>query len=98
MVPGIVSSDIDARNVAQPLRRALITAGASFRRAEGKELDFEKQVVVADGRLEFAFDPVVISLGGAPNFFGIPGVRDERLTMRGVEDARRIKNRVKERF
>jgi NADH dehydrogenase len=24
MVPGIVSSDIDARNVAQPLRRALI--------------------------------------------------------------------------
>ena len=38
MVPGIVSSDIDARNVAQPLRRALITAGASFRRAEGKKL------------------------------------------------------------
>ena len=33
MVPGIVSSDIDARNVAQPLRRALILAGASFRRA-----------------------------------------------------------------
>ena len=29
MVPGIVSSDIDARNVAQPLRRALILAGAS---------------------------------------------------------------------
>src|SRR5215212_8157797 len=33
MVPGIVSSDIDARNVAQPLRRALILAGASYRRA-----------------------------------------------------------------
>ena len=39
MVPGIVSSDIDARNVAQPLRRALITAGASFRRAEARKLD-----------------------------------------------------------
>ena len=45
MVPGIVSSDIDARNVAQPLRRALITAGASFRRAEGKSIDLEKKVV-----------------------------------------------------
>jgi NADH:ubiquinone reductase (H+-translocating) len=33
MVAGIVSSDIDSRNVAQPLRRALITAGASFRRS-----------------------------------------------------------------
>src|SRR5918995_4767015 len=98
MVPGIVSSDIDARNVAQPLRRALITAGASFRRAEGKELDLEKQVIVADGGIEFPYDHVVISLGGLPNFFGIPGVEEHSLTMRGVEDAERVRNRVIERF
>src|SRR5918993_3354442 len=52
MVPGIVSSDIDARNVAQPLRRALITAGASFRRAEATKLDLERQLVEAEGGLE----------------------------------------------
>jgi NADH:ubiquinone reductase (H+-translocating) len=98
MVPGIVSSDIDARNVAQPLRRALILAGASFRRAEAKKLDLEKMVVVADGGLEFPFDHIVISLGGLPNFFGIPGVEEHSLTMRGVEDAERIRNRVIERF
>jgi NADH:ubiquinone reductase (H+-translocating) len=98
MVPGIVSSDIDARNVAQPLRRALITAGASFRRAEGKELDLERKVVVADGGIEFPYDHIVISLGGLPNFFGIPGVEEHSLTMRGVEDAERIRNRVIERF
>jgi NADH:ubiquinone reductase (H+-translocating) len=98
MVPGIVSSDIDARNVAQPLRRALITAGASFRRAEGKKLDLEKNVVVADGGIEFPYDHIVISLGGLPNFFGIPGVEEHSLTMRGVEDAERIRNRVIERF
>jgi NADH:ubiquinone reductase (H+-translocating) len=98
MVPGIVSSDIDARNVAQPLRRALITAGASFRRAEGKKLDLERNVVVADGAIEFPYDHVVISLGGLPNFFGIPGVEEHSLTMRGVEDAERIRNRVIERF
>src|ERR671913_1938938 len=44
MVPGIVSSDIDARNVAQPLRRALITAGASFRRAQVTGVDAERKV------------------------------------------------------
>jgi len=98
MVPGIVSSDIDARNVAQPLRRALITAGASFRRAEGKELDLERRVVVAGGAIEFPFDHIVISLGGLPNFFGIPGVEEHSLTMRGVEDAEQIRNRVIERF
>jgi NADH dehydrogenase len=98
MVPGIVSSDIDARNVAQPLRRALITAGASFRRAEGKELDLERNVVVSGGGIEFPFDHIVISLGGLPNFFGIPGVEEHSLTMRGVEDAEQIRNRVIERF
>ena len=45
MVPGIVSSDIDARNVAQPLRRALIVSGASFRRAKVTGVDPERKVV-----------------------------------------------------
>jgi NADH dehydrogenase len=98
MVPGIVSSDIDGRNVAQPLRRALITSGASFRRAEITAVDYERKVVVSEGGLEFPFDQLVISLGGQPNFFGIPGVEEHSLLMRGVEDAERIRNRVIERF
>jgi NADH dehydrogenase len=98
MVPGIVSSDIDARNVAQPLRRALIMAGASFRRAEIKKVDHERKVVQSDGGLEFPYDHLVISVGGLPNFFGIPGVEEHSLQMRGVADAERIRNRVIERF
>jgi NADH:ubiquinone reductase (H+-translocating) len=98
MVPGIVSSDIDARNVAQPLRRALILAGASFRRARVKGVDPERKVVEADGGLEFPYDQLIISLGGQPNFFGIPGVEEYSMTMRGVEDAERVRNRVIERF
>ena len=98
MVPGIVSSDIDARNVAQPLRRALILAGASFRRAKVTGIDPDRKVVKADGDLEFPYDQLIISLGGQPNFFGIPGVEEHSLTMRGVEDAERVRNRVIERF
>jgi NADH dehydrogenase len=98
LVPGIVSSDIDARNVAQPLRRALILAGASFRRATLNGIDTERKVVNADGGIEFPYDHLILSLGGQPNFFGIPGVEEHSLTMRGVEDAERIRNRVIERF
>jgi len=98
MVPGVVSSDIDTRNVAQPLRRALILAGASFRRAEVKGINKERKVVLADGGLEFPYDQLILSLGGQPNFFGIPGVEEHSLTMKGVEDAERIRNRVIERF
>src|SRR5215210_2995972 len=98
LVPGIVSSDIDARNVAQPLRRALILAGASFRRAAVTGVDPERKVVSADGGIEFPYDQLIISLGGQPNFFRIPGVEEHSLTMRGVEDAERVRNRVIERF
>ena len=98
MVAGIVSSDIDSRNVAQPLRRALITAGASFRRAEFKGVNHEAKTITADGGIEFPYDQLVISIGGQPNFFGIPGVEEHALTMRGIEDAERVRNRVIERF
>lgn len=97
MVPGIVSSDIDSRNVAQPLRRTLIMAGASFRRAELQSIDTDNKTVSAGGR-DFPYDELVLSLGGQPNFFGIPGVEEHSLKMKGVQDAERIRNRVIERF
>ena len=98
MVAGIVSSDIDSRNVAQPLRRALITAGASFRRATLREIDHENKTATVNGGVEFSYDHLVIALGGQPNFFGIPGVEEHALTMRGIEDAEQVRNRVIERF
>lgn len=98
MVAGIVSSDIDSRNVAQPLRRALITAGASFRRAALRKIDPENNKVTVDGGVEFSYDHLVIALGGLPNFFGIPGVKEHSLTMRGIEDAEQVRNRMIERF
>ena len=98
MVAGIVSSDIDSRNVAQPLRRALITAGASFRRAALREVDPENKTITVDGGVEFPYDHLVIALGGLPNFFGIPGVEEHSLTMRGIEDAEKVRNRMIERF
>ena len=98
MVAGTISSDIDLLNVAQPLRRALITSGASFRRAALESIDGEREVAVADGGKEFPYDHLVLALGAQPNFFGIDGVEEHCLTMKGVADAERIRNRVIERF
>ncbi len=97
MVPAIISSDIDTRNVAQPLRRALIQIGASFRRASVESIDYERKVVRAEGQ-EFPYDHLVIALGAQPAFFGIPGVEEHSFKMRGVYDAEAIRNRVIERF
>jgi NADH dehydrogenase len=48
--------------------------------------------------LEFPYDQLVVAIGGQANFFGIPGVEEHALTMRGIEDAERVRNRVIERF
>jgi NADH dehydrogenase len=97
MVPEVVGKDVDVENIAQPLRRPLIKAGASFRRADLEDVDFERKVVRAGGK-EFTYDHLVLALGGQPAFFGIPGVEEHCLTMKGLGDALRIRNRVIERF
>ena len=98
MVAGIVSSDVETKNVAQPLRRALIQFGASFRRAELDSIDFERKQVTASGRLQFPYDHLVLALGGEPAYFGVPGVEEHCISMRSLPDAERIRNRVIERF
>src|SRR3712207_3931933 len=97
MLPGVVSSDIDTKNVAQPLRRALIRLGASFRRADINGLDVEKQCVTAEDR-EFPFHHLIVALGGVPAFFGIPGVEEHAISMKGIGTAEAIRNRVIERY
>jgi NADH dehydrogenase len=98
MVPGIIGSEVDIGNIAQPLRRPLIEAGASFRRAELKDVDFERKIVVAEGGKEFPYDHLILALGSQPNFFGVPGVKEHSLALGGLADALKIRNRVIERF
>jgi NADH:ubiquinone reductase (H+-translocating) len=78
MVPAIISSDIDTRNVTQPLRRALIQVRASFRRASVESIDYERKVVTADGQ-EFPYDHLVLSLGAEPAFSAYRGSRSTAL-------------------
>src|SRR5215212_9435887 len=98
MVAGIISSDVETKNVAQPLRRALIQYGISFRRAELEDVDFEQKKVKAVGGLEFPYDHLVLALGGDPAFFGVPGVEEHCISMRGLRDAERMRNGVIERI
>jgi NADH:ubiquinone reductase (H+-translocating) len=98
MVAGIISSDVETKNVAQPLRRALIQFGASFRRAELENIDFEQKIVTTTGELEFPYDHLVLALGADPAFFGIPGVEEHCISMKSLVDAEHIRNRLIERY
>lgn len=97
MLAGVISSDVESRNVAQPLRRALISFGASFRRAELESIDFESRRVTAAGK-EFPYDHLVLALGAEPAYFGIPGVEEYCISIKGLGAGEEIRNRVIERY
>jgi NADH dehydrogenase len=97
MLAGVISSDVQTHNVAQPLRRALIRLGASFRRAGLDTVDPERRTVAADGR-EFSYEHLVLALGAEPACFGIPGVEEHCISIRGIDAGERICNRVIERY
>ncbi len=114
MLAGVISNDIRIHNVAQSLRRSLIEQGASFRRAEVEDIDFDRQVVKVTGKTaeevevpydsetaeeaEVPYDHLIIALGGEPAYFGIPGVEEHAISMKGIQTAERIQSRVIERF
>ncbi len=102
MLAGVISSDIETKNVAQPLRRSLIELGASFRRADVKEIDFEEKLVTAVDEgvksVQIPFDHLIMTLGGEPAYFGIPGVEEHAISMKSINTAEEIRNRVIERY
>jgi NADH:ubiquinone reductase (H+-translocating) len=97
MLAGIISSDVEAKNVAQPLRRALIRDGASFRRAELDSVNLEAKTVSAGGT-ELPYDHLVLALGASPAYFGIPGVEEHCISITGLGAGEEIRNRVIERY
>ena len=97
MLASVIGGDVETRNVAQPLRRTLIRLGASFRRADLEGVDPERQVVKAAGR-EFPYDHLILSLGAQPAYFGIPGVEEHAISIKGIGAGEEICDRVIERY
>ena len=97
MLASVISSDVETKNVAQPLRRALIRDGASFRRADLESVDAERRVVTAGGK-EFPYEHLVLALGAEPAYFGVPGVEEYAISIRGIGAGEEITNTVIERY
>jgi len=97
MLPSVISSDVETRNVAQPLRRSLIRRGASFRRVDLESIDTGRRIVTAGGR-EFPYEHLVLALGAEPAYFGIPGVEEYCISIRGLHAGQEICDRVIERY
>lgn len=89
----VATGELPAHAVAYPLRVPLSRAGYNFVRAEVTAIDLEQRVV-RTGEGAYPYDHVVIVPGSVTNDFGIPGVREHALTLKWLEDGRRIRHRI----
>ena len=89
----VATGELPPHAVAYPLRVPLARRGYEFIRAEVRAIDLARHVV-STGDQEFPYDIVVIAPGSVTNDFGIPGVRENALTVKWLSDGRAVRHRV----
>lgn len=96
MLHEVVSSSQSGVSICNPVRKLL--KATKFISSRVDHVDLRKKNIfirAADsGISELAYDHLVLAVGLIPNFFGIPGLEQKALTMKSLNDAVRIRNRL----
>ena len=97
MLHEVAASDLDMTTIVNPVRKMLrrvkfITGGV-------ERIDLPAKRVLVDHGLdhhkhEMEYDHLVIALGSITNFFKIPGLQEQALTMKSLGDAIELRNRL----
>jgi NADH dehydrogenase len=90
LLPEVPSGSIEPKHIVSPLRALL--RRTVVRQAEIKKVDLEQRTVIACHcgacpLFPIRFDHLVLAVGGVTNFFGLPGVAENALTMKSLADA-----------
>jgi NADH dehydrogenase len=98
MLHEVAASDLDITTIVNPIRKML--KRTHFFDGEVNSIDLvNKRVAVSHGldkihEHEIGYDHIVLALGSVTNFFGIPGLEEQALTMKSLADAVYLRNRL----
>ncbi|OUC08591.1 pyridine nucleotide-disulfide oxidoreductase, partial [Litorilinea aerophila] len=94
----VAAAELEPEAIAYPIRSILREMpNARFLLAEVEEVDLAaRQLQTSVGPVPY--DYLVLALGSAPHFFGVPGAREHAFTLKSMEDAIRLRNHVLGRF
>jgi NADH dehydrogenase len=102
MLHEVAASDLDSSNIVNPLRKML--RKSQFFAGEIEAIDLvRKRVTVSHGidghhDHDLPYDHLVLALGSVTNFYDIPGLADLGLTMKSLNDAVRLRDRLIEQL
>jgi NADH:ubiquinone reductase (H+-translocating) len=97
MLHEVAASDLDITNIVSPIRKLL--RRVTFFHGDIETIDLaQKRVGLSHGHEQHChslpYDHLVLALGSTTNFFNIPGLADRALTMKSLDDAIFLRNRL----
>ena len=101
LLPEVAAGSITAVHAVTPLR--FLLDDCTVRKARIAEVDFDRKVVtvfqgVQRRPTEVGYDHLVIALGQSVDLSAMPGMPEHALTMKTLEDARRLRAHVIEKL
>jgi demethylphylloquinone reductase len=91
----LVTGELQTWEVAPPYEELLTNTGIRFHQASVSSIDLEgRRVALGDGET-LAYDRLVLALGGETPLDWVPGVAQYALPFRTLEDANRLRERLR---
>jgi NADH:quinone reductase (non-electrogenic) len=95
MLHEVAASDLEITNIVSPIRELLPHVHFFCGNVESVNL-IQKRVTVSHGykthRHELAYDHLILALGSTTNFFKLPGIEENTITMKSLGDAIQLRN------
>lgn len=95
LLPSTTVGTLEFRSIIESVRTA--RKGAAFIEARAVALDEQASSLLCEaegGTFGIGYDVLVIGVGGEPNTFGVPGVREYARPLKELVDARRIRQDI----
>ncbi|MES2273195.1 MAG: NAD(P)/FAD-dependent oxidoreductase, partial [Chlamydiota bacterium] len=97
MLHEVASAEQELTNIVSPFRKFF--KRVKFYSCEVEKIDLEKhEVFVSHGydyhQHRMTYDHLILALGAVTNFFNLPGLQENSLSMKTLEDAVKLRNQI----
>lgn len=94
----VAAAELGPTDICYPVRSIVRgEKGVHFRLATVRDVDFRERLVVTDEE-RIPWDALVLALGSAPHFFGVPGAEENAFAMKTIEQAVPLRHHILSRF
>ena len=92
----LVTGELQTWEIAPPYEKLLENTGIRFYQGSVAEIDTEQKQVKLNDESQWAYDQLVLAMGGETPLDIVPGVAEHCIPFRTVEDAYRLEERLRQ--